>query len=152
MLAATVIGRCQSCSSLRLESMGSKSTLHTFRNIRRERTGGYSFCYSTQVREKVFERFDRVLVTLRDFCHAINHGDSMRGTIAEISHVNLDSSAFKIWDEGVKPGGCLAQIGRVNNIGSMYRDNNWKDKNLKDKNLEEIRIYKKELKYSEPIY
>lgn len=114
-----------------------------------ERKGLADIHIATALRyvERLIESMPRDVVTPRNLCDAIKYGDGTRGMIAELFDVDFDSSTFKVWDEGMKPGGRLGKIGLVNDIGYMYRNNS-----LEDKHLEEIGEYTKEYEFSEPIY
>ena len=60
------------------------------------------------------------MVTPKDLVDALIWRDGMRGTVAELFDVDFNDPAWKIWDEGMKPGGRMAQIGRVNIIEYTY--------------------------------
>ncbi len=92
--------------------------------------------------DKYIESLKRDVVTPKDLCDAINHGYGLRGTVAELYDVDLKSPKLKVWIEGMKQGGSLAQIGRVNDIVYVYSDNN----------MDSVTAYTKEYKYSNEVY
>lgn len=59
------------------------------------------------------------VLTPADFVQALDHGDVMYGSVADLFDVNYHSDMYRVWEDGLRKGGCkggLSSLGRVNKI------------------------------------